>query len=390
LAAEPIPRNLAIAVGVGGLAVLFDMAAAPLAIPALVWALLPWTMQPRYWLAVVLGLIAPAAWYGFNVWFEGSHPEHALHPAWGYTPEFGPLRDNWAQPDRLFATHALEVYRHGSVYLALMMGLVMAAVAARAWRALAAVSCLIALYAILASMPKSLDGRATLWFPSARMTIVAPMAFWFAGCVTLQSIATRARAALSSERMLAWAAGGAIVVVLATAGTALSRASAWAPRIDAILRTGLRDGGLQLRTVDEIDSLCRDIAAIAGERGSKIVVFPTDRAATYACAALYPKLLTVFPGYERRAWVLRQLSSRPADRMLVWGFDSNDCKKKRLRRTLKSCAVVGDGRGMQMEFESRPPLDVMRDIGLRPRPFGPGCHPNEVATCGWWASRYGG
>jgi hypothetical protein len=242
----------------------------------------------------------------------------------------------------------------------------------------------------LASMPKSLDGRTTLWFPSARMTIAAPMAFWFAGCVTLQGVAARARAALSSERVLAWATAGGALIVLATTGTALSRASAWAPRIDAILRTGLSDGGLQLRTVKEIDNLCRDVAAIAREGGSKIVVFPTDRAANYACGALYPELLTVFPGYERRAWVLRRLSSRPADRMLVWGFESNDCKKKRFRRVIHSCAVVGDGRAMQMEFEPRPPLDVLRDIGLRPRPFGPGCHPNEVATCGWWASRYGG
>lgn len=390
LAAEPSPRNLSIAVAVGSLAVLFDTAAAPLAIPALVWALLPWTLQRRYWLPVILGLIAPAAWYAFNLWFETSYPEHALHLSWGYTPELGPLRDNWAHPDRLFGTHALEMYQHGSTYLILMVCLLVTAVAARAWRALAAVGCLIALYAILASMPKSLDGRATLWFPSARMTLVAPMAFWFAGCVTMQSVAVRARAALSSERILAWAAGGATVVVLATAGTALSRASAWVPRIDSILQTGLSDGSLKLRTVNEIESLCRDIATIARLGGSKIVVFPTDRAANYACGALYPELLTVFPGYERRAWVLRRLSSQPADRMLVWGLESNDCKKKRFQPMLKSCVVVGDGRAMQMEFEPRPPLDVLHDIGLRPRPFGPGCHPNEVATCGWWASRYGG
>jgi hypothetical protein len=391
LAAEPSPRNLSIAVALGGLAVLFDSAAAPLAVPALVWALLPWTFRRRYWLPVLLGLLAPAAWYTFNVWFESAHPEHALHPSWGYNPELGPLLENWANPDRLFATHALDAFRHGSLYVVLMLCFLVAAAAARDWRALAAVSCLIALYAVLASMPKSLDGRASLWFPSARMTIAAPMAFWFAGCVTLQAVAGRARTALSSDRMMLCSVGGALLIVLASVGTAFARASNWAPRLDSILQAGLRDGGLPLRPTKEIYKLCNDVADVARAGGSTIVVFPTDRAANYACRVLHPELTTVFPGYERRAWVLRRLSSRPAERMLVWwGFESNDCNKKRFRRMLKSCAIVGDGRAMQVEFEPRPPLDVLREIGVRPRPFGPGCHPNEVATCGWWAARYGG
>jgi hypothetical protein len=384
LSADQRPRKLAIAVALAGLATLFDAAAAPLAIPALVWASLPWLRERRYWLAISIGLIAPLSWYAFSVWFEASHPEHALHPSWGYNPELGALRENWANPDRLFATHALDLLPHAGVYFVLSVGLVVVAIAARAWRALAVVSCLIALYAVLMSMPKTLDGRATLWFPSSRMTITAPMAYWFAICVTSQAAAARMRDAVNARTL------SAIVVVLLACGTFLDRAAHWSPRVQAILQAGLNDKGLELRPVRDVYRLCHDVAAAARSFGTNIVVFPFDRTANYACGALHPELLTVFPGYERRAWVLRELSEDTTDRMLVWGFHTDDCKKKRMRRALTRCEEVAGGHAVELEFQRRAPLDVVRDIGLRPRPFGPGCHPNEVATCTWWASRYGG
>lgn len=385
------PRNLSVALTLGGLGVLFDSAAAPLVAPALVWALLPIARQRRYWLPLLLGLIVPAAWYVFNIWFETAHPEHALHGSWGFSPELQTLRSNWDNPDRLFAPHTLELYRSSRLYVWLALCLLAVAAAARAWRELAAVSCLIALYAVLASLPKSLDGRETLWFPSARMTLVAPMAFWFATSVTFRAVMARARAAFGPRHLRALSIGGAALILIVGIGTFAVRFSSWTPRLDAISETGRADRALILRRAPEVYSLCEEVAATARATQTTIIVFPTDRTADYACAALHPELLTVFPAYERRVWVLRRLSSKPADRMLVWwGLPTKDCKKKRFQSFIEACTVVADDRAIHVRFPPRPPLDVARDMGLKPRPFGPGCRPSEVATCGWWAERFGG
>jgi hypothetical protein len=140
--------------------------------------------------------------------------------------------------------------------------------------------------------------------------------------------------------------------------------------------------------VEDIERICADADRVAREAETRIVVFPGDRSAAYACPALYRTMLTAYPGYERRNWVLRRLAAQPVDRMLVWGVSQDTCKHKRVRRAFQGCAPVADGQAMRFDFQRKPPLEAMLALGIKPRPFGEGCNPNQRETCKWWAERY--
>ena len=383
-------RNVALAVALGGAAVAVDNASALLAFPALLWAGLDWLPKRRVWLPAIAALIVPVAWLALNAWYDAKHPDHALHPRWAFSPELYALIENWRGPDPLLRIQALELYRHGMIVpLAIMLALALA-IAVRAQREALTVASLLALLALLSSLPKSMDQMSSLWFPAARMTLAGPMAVWFAGCVTLRAVIKRARHNLAlfpywpGLRLLALAA-----IVAAIASSALLVKSTWRARIEPIREAGLKEWIMPLRTPDAIVSICDRAVDAARDAETNIVAFPHDRTAAYACSALYPDLVTVFPQYERRTWVLEQLSTLNIDRMLLWGFGPDFCNERRTRKGFRDCKPLADDGAVMLEFKAPgPALAALRLIGHKPRPFGPGCNPNAIQTCPWWFDTY--
>jgi hypothetical protein len=143
-----------------------------------------------------------------------------------------------------------------------------------------------------------------------------------------------------------------------------------------------------LRLATEVVELCRQADAAAREAQTRIVLFPHDRTANYACAALYRGMITAHPGYERRYWVLRRLATMPVDRMLVWGLTPDVCSSKRVRRAFQSCSAVADGHALRFDFAPKPALDALSALKMKPRPFGADCDPQNRDTCKWWAAHY--
>jgi hypothetical protein len=111
-----------------------------------------------------------------------------------------------------------------------------------------------------------------------------------------------------------------------------------------------------------------------------LVVFPEDRPATYACAAIHPRLTTLQPGFDRRTWVLHDLASRPVESLIVWGMQ---CPSARAGFT---CEAVGTN--SVTRFPAQSALDIIDELGITIRPFGKGCVPHTPETCGEWATRF--
>jgi hypothetical protein len=374
------------AVTLGGLAVAFDSASLVLAGPALLWA--GWTRLRlrRYWLPTVLGLLAPAAWVALNIWFTRLHPDHDMHANWSFMPELEPLLLNLADPDPLFAVQSLELCPSGALIHVLLLILLGLALCARAWREAAAVSCVLAQLTYLAALDKSLDEIGTLWFPAARMTLGVPMAVWFVAAVTLQACWMRWQ-----QRRPAWTFARQLAVpllLLLVLSSASVRALHWDKQIFAIAQRGMEPKFLELSRPWDIAAICAQAQRSAQAWGTEIVAFPTQGTANYACPALYPELVTVFPSYERRYWILNQLAQTTQGRMILWGKGEKFCRTGLARELFTQCQPAASGHALAVAWEKRDPLQVLRALRYKVRPFGPGCSPKDTRTCGWWFGRY--
>ena len=372
---------------VTSLAVMLDTAAATLALPALVWAGWGFPLRRRLlpmWLGAALGVVPAIAWRLYNDWFNRAYPDHVLHPPPTFDPTWRILMENMEKPDRLFAQQAFELAPKGWVVLALLALCWLITLGARAYRELIAATCACALVLGLASLPKAMDSYNCIWLPSARMSLTTPMALWFCGLMAY--FALRERILWRDRSLVQTVVAVVLVLCCWTVGV---RARDWDIRLAPILRAGLGEGRLPLRRVDDVERVCREANDAASEAQTNIVVFPNDRSAAYGCPAIYRKMLTAHPGYERRFWVLRRLAALQATRMLVWGLAGDTCKQKRVRRAFEHCTPVANGQAMRFDFQTKPALEAMLPLGLNPRPFGPGCNPHDRdATCKWWAEHY--
>jgi hypothetical protein len=382
----PSRRSIGISIAVGGFAVAIDTAAGMLVIPAFAWAFVGWLRVPRSWVAASLGALVPAAWKAYSAWFEATHTDHALHAGWTLETSWEPFLHNWANPDLLFGAHTFELYPHGDGIIWLAIAFAVLSIGSRRVGPILSALCLLALLSTLGSLPKSLDGSKSLWFSASRMTLAAPMALWFVGCVSVHAFVER----LWSERSKPWVGGIALLCFVGiVSATLIMRAGQWEGQIAAIEHEGLAINNMRLHEIGHLEERCERAQQVAREAGTRVVLFIHDRAANYACPALHRQLLTALPGYERRSWVLRALSKRPVDKLIAWGVSPRECRRPDYKRALHQCVSVADGDAVLLEFDRQPPLDVIHRLGFKIRPFGQGCHPGTLEGCGWWQEKYG-
>jgi hypothetical protein len=376
----------ALALGLGGLAVAIDASAALVAIPALLWAVPTWWRSRQCRRIVPIGLVLPLGWWLLITLFNRSHPDHLLHPAPRFTPELSILRQQLENPGRLLDTHAPELLRNGLVLVGALIVALAALAILRAWRGLVAGSAFLALTLLLASVPRSLDGFDTVWFRPARISLAVPMGLWFICALSLDAASSRLR---GDRRRRPLAVGAIAIVVVLALLTSAVRVATFHSRIGELETQALAQPLYAIRDPGTIVETCRAAASAASRVHTRLVAFASDRTLAYACAAETPSISTVYPTYERRTWVLHEWADERTDKLIVWQEQPSDCAPLIRVGKVRSCRSVADGAGVVVRFPKSAPLDILNELGYQPRPFGPGCHPQEPATCSAWAGRFG-
>ncbi|HET8935100.1 MAG TPA: hypothetical protein VFN67_16745 [Polyangiales bacterium] len=385
LGASPNARTLGWSVAVGSFAIALDSASAMLVVPAFAWACLAWIRVRRFWIPLGLGALPAIAWKGYCLWFQTAHPDHALHSAWTATTSWETFLKNLDDPGPLLSAHALQLHPRGELIVGLTVAFLIISVVARSARAVLSATSLLGLLAALVAMDKSLDNSASLWFSASRMTLIVPMSVWFVGFVSVDALRSRRLSRAPRRWVTGFGYVGLAAIMLATK---VDRVHGWKERLRAIEDVGLRKENMPLSKVEEVEERCREANAAALAAQTRIVIYPHNRALAYACPALYRNLLTAHPSYERRAWVLRALSEKVVDRMILWSVEPRVCKGRAFRRGLASCVPIARDRGVLATFAKQPALDVVRRLGFGVRPFGTGCDPVTREGCDWWAARY--
>jgi hypothetical protein len=181
----------------------------------------------------------------------------------------------------------------------------------------------------------------------------------------------------------------ALTIALLTASTAWARASGLRSKLGQLAQVGLAERRYPLRTVEQVDAICKNVASAAAAEDIRIVIFLNDDlSASFACHALYPDLVTAFPAYERRWWVLHRLMEQSSTRMLLWNAKRKSCQRGTWRASLSACHSAGVPEGTVVNFAAQSPLRVLHALGVTPRPFGDDCHPLQPASCHFWASQF--
>ena len=147
--------------------------------------------------------------------------------------------------------------------------------------------------------------------------------------------------------------------------TAGYRAIMW-PTRGAALQAEAVDPGAAFgqMPVDRLADICGRIDSAVAQTGADVAIFDVDRIAAYGCAAQNgPSVITVYPAYDRRRWVLEMLDHpRPAGRVLFFGPTPGACDQS------ESCAQI-DAEIVAIDLNGRSPIQLIRDLGLTVRPF---------------------
>ncbi|MGZ6908345.1 MAG: hypothetical protein ACXVJ7_11820 [Acidimicrobiia bacterium] len=344
------------ACGLGALAFLFDASSALLAAPAVAYALVTRARvsrsRARDAATIAVALVPAAAWWTLTSWWYDRHPAENLHPAPTLTPSLHLLGDNLAHPGRLFGRFAPELLRVPALVLVVVAVVVVRAVAGRRPPVVAAALVFLGAALFAAAIPKSTDELPTVYFLATRTVLALPIGLWF--LLVVGPPLRWSRRASSA----ALAAAVAVTVV-----TGLVRAVTWDDRGAPLQRQAERAATYPLTPTTRIEHLCARVGRAARRSGARVAVF-SERTRAYACAGLLDDAVTtVFPEYERRAWVLLAVDRPQGARMLVVGRIPDACRNGSV-----PCRTVGKDIAV-VELGGRSPLAVARALGYSVRSF---------------------
>ena len=112
-----------------------------------------------------------------------------------------------------------------------------------------------------------------------------------------------------------------------------------------------------------------DRIARAVKRDRLDIVVLLDRTRAFGCAVAPTPVRTINFPYEARTWTLQDAARRPVRRLVLIPAPPHICDIARRRKV--RCAKR-DG-GAVITVPPRPVLNTLAVLGLRARPFGPGC-----------------
>ncbi len=309
-------------VALGGLAVQFDASAALIVLPAL-WFVVPgvwarWRSGARRAMVgpLLAGAVLPGAWWLLVRSWYVRHPDDALHPAPVFRPSLAILRDNLANPTHHFQLLAPELLRSPAAVVLVVIALVVGV-----WsRRRVDVGVLLALVVVatlgILALPRSRDALPTIYYPMARVLLGLPIALWAVGLALV--LPRRGRPIVGTAAAPRQATRWSVAIVCVTVITTGVRLVTWHHRVSPMEEAAVGFGNYPLTSGGELRAACEQSGRIARNADARFVLYDL-RTFAYACAGLDPSLTTLYPPYERRAWVLRAAEQPGSPTLVVVG-----------------------------------------------------------------------
>ena len=333
-----------------------------LALPVGLWALVTYGRVRRFYAFAGLGAALGLLLYGAGKLFYLLHPTYDLHRVKWFPPSLAWLLDGIQHLDR----HWGQVSPLASGWL-MLAALTVAALlhlrrrtpaGERTHRIHLAVGlCGVAVAVLSLALGRVHFGAPSVFFSYARMYVALPALLGF--LVLLH--------AESNRPLRASAAICAVLAALAVVGGVYRH-----HRLPDVVAHALTEPARPVmpRVRDELFDECRRLDAAVPE--DALVVFlhgdARGNGRAYGCGVfLHGRLDTLYPYYERRTWRLYEESRRPRSELFLSGL-RNPCDA--LRGRFESCELVERSLGLfRIGFKPRPAISVLRQLGLRVRPF---------------------
>jgi hypothetical protein len=347
------------AVAVSALAFLVDTSSLLMTAPACVYTLvrcIP-AARERGWrrtaITFLIALTPIGIWLAFVGWWYGQHPTDDMHPTAPFEPHWDVLGDNLTHPERMLGPYTPEVLRNPLLVFLIVGVLGVLVLVQRRLAVLLAFVVLILVTGLVLSLGKTYDDLGTVYFQAARLLLPLPIGLWF--------IATCLQPLPVSETWQRWTAIGLVVLV---GLTATWRVVTWSDRGGMLEADAVgANAAYEQMSADELLAICDQVRQAAAQTGADVAIF-ADRIPAYGCAALIgPAVTTVFPGYDRRRWVLEALSRPRSTPVVLWvGQVPGMCD------TGETCAEVTPGVST-IELAGRSPIQLLHDLIIAVRPF---------------------
>ena len=337
-------------VALGGLAILWDYAAALAVIPALVYFLCAdWPCHRRHLarsgLLGVAAAVPPAAWLAYDdSWYAGhrfyliapgvatqphlSVLDHTLHSLATYLTFFAPA---------LTPIAAVAVV----ILIAALGGIILFALRRSALPLLLATCSLIVVICFALSLTRASEAYADLYLSGSRILLPLPMGMWFLAFGICETTSIDPGSHPARHRL--YVAGLVAVALVSLLAGQVTFAAVSARAVSADLKPSAQ---VTVRNPAVLTAQCTAIARLYRKTKAQLLA-TNDLVQVYGCA-VEDDINTIAPGLERRGWVLESSGQQPISRILA---------------AVPSCRYVEHAAG-RCTFE-RPGLVLVRSL---PRP----------------------
>jgi hypothetical protein len=313
LAARRYQTRLCTLVAIGGLAILWENAAALVVFPVLVYVVC--TDWPHYRsragqsrLLLAAAAFPPLAWLLFTVtWWNGHHFD-LTYPSPTTSPHLSVLVNNLHHLSAYVSDFAPALAPvAGLAVIALVAGIVLVLILGVRRRSLALLlaSCSL-LVLVLLALTSTSQVAPTLYLAGSRILLPLPFAVWFLCFAALDT--AKDRSLKGPFRANQYVVG---IVVLATISVTVTQIV-----FSNVTSRSIRStAGASVTNPTLLSVKCSALTRVYRSTGAQLLATNNQNVA-YGCAA-EDGLNTLIPFYDRRVWLIRASMNQPIQRILV-------------------------------------------------------------------------
>lgn len=310
----------------------------------------------RFYLAVIAGALPALAYNYFSQKFYIDNPAYNLHKPWPMEFEPYTVRLALGLQDEFFAM-VTPIFTYRGWLLLPLLGLLCVAlfIKKKKRESVAVASCgMLIVFAL--GFKKVHNGDYSLYFSSARMLLGLP--YFFVMLFVLLPVSNNLRAA--------------VLATVISAAFFIFKMQGMDEKVDHYAAPSLNKV-IEVVPVKTVAAACDEMKSRADRSGAETIIVLEDKMrhecklAAYSMPAFHPKSAPViFPSYERRTWLLQEMSAKQYETILFIG-GSDSAWNVRLQSN-KDISAIGGGFYL-MRNNSLPLIEAMKKLGIPVRPF---------------------